>query len=325
VPGRLPALLLVFLLSSCTLVNLSFLPAPAPPQERTLEGKGAKKILLLDVSGFISTRSRGSFLGRTDPLTSRVRERLRLAGEDPDLAGLILRIDSPGGTVTASDIVYHEILRFREDRKVPVYAVIVGVGTSGAYYIASAAERILAHPTAVTGSIGVIAVQFNLAGLLEKVGVEGKVIKSVPLKDIYSPLRPDTEQERAILQEMIDALHARFVEVVSKGRSGSIGPEKLRSLADGRPYTARQALDAGLIDGIGYLDDAIEGMKKQLGLDEARVIVYEDPGSRHGSIYASAPGPSASTPGPITVNLLSLDLGALADPPAADFLYLWSP
>jgi len=311
------------LLSGCALVQVSLFPPEAPPVEKTIEGKGREKILLLDVTGFISSREKSAGFGQKTPaLTTQFRESLRKAADDPDVAGLILRLDSPGGTVTASDIVYHELKRFREKRNIPVYAVIVNVGTSGAYYIASAADRIVAHPTSVTGSIGVISVQLNLQGLMEKVGVEGKVVKSAPLKDIYSPFRPDTPEEQEILSGIIGELHDRFVDVVAKGRSGQLSKDQIATLADGRPYSAPQALEAGLIDATGYLDDVIEEMKQVLNLSEARIITYDVPSARPRSIYDST---GAVMPEGTRINLLNVDLGALADPPETTFLYLWSP
>lgn len=317
--GALPAFLFIVLLSGCTLVNVSLFPPKGPPREQVVEGEGKKKILLLEISGFISSgRKRGLMDAESEAMPSRIRENLQKAASDPDIAGIILKVNSPGGTVTASDIVYHEIVSFRKKRNIPVYAVILSVGTSGAYYIASATDRIYAHPSAATGSIGVIAVQLNFEGLMEKIGVEDKVVKSGKRKDIFSPFRPDTQDEREIMQTMIDELHSRFLDVVERGRGGKLTRSRIEELADGRPYTAGQALEAGLIDSVGYLDTAIDEMKETLGLSKAKIITYRRSGGHVGSIYSLGPDRPSSFLG-----LPGVDAGSIPGLSGVAFLYLW--
>ena len=166
----------LLVLSGCTGVNVSLLPATKPLEEQVLEGKGTPKILLVDLDGVIS------FKEETDKLQlsarpSKVaffREALRKAEADSDIAGVIVRINSSGGTVAASDTIYHEIMSFKQRRKIPVNAYIMELCASGGYYVASASDRIIASPTAVTGSIGVIVMKFNIEELLSKIGVSAE-------------------------------------------------------------------------------------------------------------------------------------------------------
>ena len=315
------ALLVVAGLNGCAFVSVPLLTPPQPLEEQVVEGEGRPKILLLDVSGVISERERGDgLLSRGTPsMVARMREALLKAEKDDDLAGVIVRINSPGGTVTASDTIHHDLRSFRQRKKVPVIACITGLGTSGGYYVASAADEIIAHPTAVTGSIGVMLMKFNVEGLLAKIGVSEQTIKSGDKKDILSPFRPATPDEQRLVQEIIDRLYGRFLDIVVARPKNALSREELRPLADGRIYTADQAVAARLIDGTGYLDEVISRMKTTLGLEEARVVMYYRPGGYKGSIYAEA---SAETPrfGSLLELLDGGDLVA-----GSRFMYLWSP
>ncbi len=312
------AILLVPLLHGCTFFNVNIIPPVKPLEEKVIEGEGRPKLLLLDITGFISEKEPdGVHLTREKPSTvSRVKEALRKAEKDEDIAGVILRINSPGGTVAASDIIYHEIKGFESRKRVPVYACITGMGTSGAYYIATASDLIVAHPTAVTGSIGVILLNFNLEGLLGKVGVTERSIKSGEKKDIMSPFRASTPEERRIMQDIIDSFASRFLDVIMARRNNQLERKELVKLADGRIYTAGQALAAKLIDRTEYLDDTISNMKKALGIKEARVVAYYRPGSYRGSIYSGADADAA-------VNLININADGLEMLTSPQFLYLW--
>ena len=189
-------------------------------------------------------------------IVSRVREELKKAVQDKRVKGLIMRVNSPGGTVTSSDIIYREINRFKAERKIPVIACVMELAASGGYYVSLAADTIVVHPTSVIGSIGVIALKFNAKGLMEKIGVEDETIKAGDKKDLWSPFRPNTKEEREILQNMLDNFHERFMKIVTEGRK-ELSLEQVRVLADGRVFTAEQAVREKLIDEIGYLDDAI--------------------------------------------------------------------
>ena len=312
------AVLLVAVLGGCAFVNVPLIPQPMPLQEQVLEGDGAGKILLVDISGTISEQEKsGGLLGRTEPsMISLVRESLQKAEKDSRIIGLILRINSPGGTVTASDIIHHDIVTFRKRKHVPVVACIMGVGASGGYYIAAAADEIVAHPTAITGSIGVIMMKFTVEGLMGKIGIEEQTVKSGEKKDIMSPFRKATPEEVRLGQEIIDQLYARFLDVIMARPGNRLSRDELRRLADGRIYTAGQALDGKLIDRIGYLDDVIATVRKMSGDDNARVVSYYRPGTYKGSIYADAGEKGGA---------LELFSGLDAFAATSSFMYLWRP
>ena len=321
ISGLVLLVVLSGLINGCAFVNVPLLSPAKPLEEQVLEGEGKKKILLLDVSGVISEREKsGSLLSKGTPsMVDRIREALKKAETDDDVAGVIVKINSPGGTVTASDIIRHDISVFRERRKLPVYACIMGVGASGGYYIATAADQIIAHPTAITGSIGVMLLKFNVEGLLEKVGVREQTIKSGDKKDILSPFRAATPEEQKLVQVIIDQLYVRFLDSVFSRPNNTLSRKELEILADGRIYTAEQALAARLIDKTGYLDDVITDMKKLLGVGQVKIITYYRPGSYKGSIYSETSPDTTSFPG-----ILSL-VGGADFIPESQFMYLWQP
>lgn len=314
--------LLLFLFPGCAFLNMSLVPQQTGLKEKVIEGKGRPKILLLDISGFITERERTGRLGLiTKPsLVEQVKEALRMAEGDDEISGVIVKINSPGGLVTATDIIYHELVTFKEKKKIPVHACIMSIGASGGYYIASATDEIIAHPTAITGSIGVISLKFNIEGLLDKIGVEEETYKSGDKKDIFSPFRGRTPEEKEIIQEIIDSLYGRFLDAVYARRKGILAMEELKVLADGRVYTAEQALETKLIDRIGYLDDAINIMKESLGIEEARIVTYYRAGEYKGTIY-SASADKNSPLGDI-IDGARDDFVPLA---GVEFMYLWMP
>lgn len=310
-------------LPSCILITGNFNPfeeVRQPLEEKTIEGKGPDKILILNISSVITGEEQEGSLGRVsrESTVARVKEMLRKAEDDDAIRALLLRINSPGGGVTASDVIYHELKRFKEKRGVPVVASFLDVAASGGYYVALSADEIIAHPTTVTGSIGVVMINLNIAGLFEKIGVEDTTITSGKHKDIGSPFRKPTASDRQILQSVVNDLYARFIERVREGRK-DIAKESLKKLTDGRILTAQQALDGGFIDGIGYLEDAITSTKKLAGLSEARVVVYHRPGEYAENIYSL----QARAAHPAGLDYQSLLRAFGGSGPR--FLYLWAP
>jgi protease-4 len=315
---RLLPVFSLLLLAGCSVISIDLAPRIQPLREQTVEGSGAAKILLMDISGVISEEPpvtlRGSDL-RVSVL-ARVREELKKAEEDERIRALVLRINSPGGTATASDILYHEIRAFKERRKIPVVATIMDVGASGGYYVALAADTIVAHPTTVTGSVGVMMLTVNAEGLLQKVGVAPLTIKSGEKKDMGAPFRGLTEEERAIFQSVIDDLHSRFVALISTERR--LPPERVRALADGRIYTARQAQELGLVDRVGYLEEGVELAKRAAATAEARIVMYHRPREYRSNLYSGT-----QTPERLEHSLAQLS--NLLVGPGPRFLYLWWP
>ncbi|WKZ31780.1 MAG: signal peptide peptidase SppA [Thermodesulfobacteriota bacterium] len=308
---------LLILVPGCVFITL---PGPGPLSEKVVGGKGDDKVLLLEISGMLTDDKPGGVLGLdTAPnLTARIREELELAAADPKVRAVVLRINTPGGSVTTSDIIAHEIKRFKEKKKVPVVAGLMDLATSGGYYIASSADRIIAQPTAVTGSIGVVALSVNASGLMEKLGITNQTVKSGDMKDLGSPIRPMTEEERRVLQAVIDGLFERFLDQVMEGRPGRFTRDELRAVSDGRILTAPQALDQKLVDSIGYLDDAIEAAKEAAGIKEARVVTYAAPRAYKHNIYSLAEPPKAG------ISIVNIDTG-LARRFGMEFMYVWMP
>jgi protease-4 len=314
-------ILSLLVLCGCAGINVSLLPETKPLEEQVLEGAGKPKILFIDIDGLISFKEETeSQLVKRPSKVAFFREALLKAEEDSDIVGVIVRINSPGGSVAASDTIYHEIMSFRQKRNIPVYAFITELGASGGYYIASAAERIIASPTAIIGSIGVIAIKINIEGLLSKIGVSDETYKSGPKKDFWLPFHPSTPEEKKMLQDIIDKLYARFVDVVYLSRQKLLTVQEVRALADGRILTAGDALKAKLIDQVAYLDETVDAMKQALNIEHARVITYIRPKTFKSNIYSET-----RLQGPSVINLISISAEEISFLSGVQFMYLWHP
>jgi protease-4 len=316
---RLLALGTALALAGCSLVTLDLQPRIRPLVEETVEGSGAEKILLMDLSGFLADDAPSLTIGAPPPrvpLLARVREELRKAEKDEHVRAVIVRINSPGGTITASDVLHREIQEFKARRKVPVLAALMDVAASGGYYVALAADTIAAHPTTVTGSIGVVMLTVNAQGLMEKIGVATLAIKSGDKKDAGSPFRALTAEERAMFQSVIDDMQNRFVRLVVESRK--LSEARVRHAADGRIYTAEQARALGLIDRVAYLDEVVAMARQAAGLREARVVMYHRPRDYRATYYASTPAAGGA-------EQTLAHLAALVAGSGPRFLYLWWP
>jgi protease-4 len=301
--------------AACVSINLPGARI-GPLEETVVEGEAGPKILMLDLVGALSTKPEESRFGlsRSESPTARLREEIDRALEDDEVAALLLRIDSPGGTVIASDILYREVRRFKQQTGRPVIAQLMGSGTSGAYYVAMAADEVRAYPTTVTGSIGVIIFGINVSGLMERFGVENQTLTTGPFKDAGSPLRPMRPEERAQLSSVGRDLFDSFLDAVEAGRP-KLTRARIEQLADGRIYSGPQALEAGLVDALGDLPEAVASARAAAGITgPARVVVYHREGEEPASLFWSASGAATAAP--------TLDPAELAGP---TFLYLWSP
>ncbi len=267
-------LLCAAMISGCISIDVSG-GGRGEMRETLVQGDKGPKVLLLDIDGEITDSDAAGVLGwvLSEGTVARVKDELDLAEENDDIEAILLRIDSPGGSPTASDAVFDQLTRFKTRHGVPIYAQLMSTAASGGYYIAMSADRIAAMPTTVTGSIGVIMLGINLAGLMDKVGVENQTITSGAFKDTGSFLRPMRPDERAQLQSVIDDLYDRFVAVVKIGRP-ALTAERVRELADGRIYSAPQALEAGLIDQVADLEQTIAAIGDKLGSKQVRVVSY---------------------------------------------------
>ena len=281
-------ILLTFLISGCAPhFHLDFMGKERLEEVVLIKSPAKEKVLILDVSGIISSTVNPGLFARESDILSKVYYRLEKAAEDKKVKAVILRLDTPGGEATASDILYNEILKFKQKNKTPVVGLMMGVAASGGYYIASACDYVVAHPSTVTGSIGVISIFPNLEELFLKIGIKMNIIKSGEMKDSGSAFRDMTEDEKKIFQAVIDEFYQRFLEVVHQRRKGSLSLEEIKKLADGRIYTAGQALELKLIDEVGYFDSALQKSLSLASLKEANVIAYTYYPARKTNIYAT--------------------------------------
>jgi len=280
--------------------------------EVALEGKGDDKIVIIPVKGFITFADSRSFWER-ESMGKKVEERLLAAQDDPAVKAVILDIDTPGGSITASDIIYHRVKEIQAAGKI-VVADFGDLAASGGYYLACSADYIVAHPTTITGSIGVIIQSLNLEGLLGKLGIKDVTVKRGEEKDFLSPFREMTPEEREMLQGVVDEMYERFLSVVAEGRD--LTREELDKVAGGRIFTGPQALANGLVDEIGYQDTAIEMARELADLEAAAVIEYKKQSpfldlfrGRVSRIFAPSPG---------------FAIQQLFKPQPPEILYLWA-
>ncbi len=305
-------------LGGCVTVNLF------PPDQGLVEkllrpaGGATEKVLFLPVRGFIGDEEKKGgtpFLsGKTDQVRLLDRE-LEKARRDPHVRAIVLDIDSPGGSVTASDRLYHRILLFRQRTKIPVYAFFGDLGASGAYYTAMGANEVWARPTSVVGSIGVMIANVGVEGLMKKVGVTDRTVASGAEKEMGSPFRAMTPEDRKIFEGLVNDFYGTFLEVVEKGRK--LDRATLLPLSDGRVFTARQALAHGLVDRVGYRSDLLSHMKKSLGLKSLELVTYRE--SEGGA--PSLLGMEAGGFGSVSAEALAGLISSLGPAP----LYFWSP
>ncbi len=286
-----------------------------------LEDPGAEssdKIALIQITGMIADADRPGLLRKGENPVSRLVESLHKAAKDSKIKAIVLRINSPGGTVTASDVVYREIQHFKRTTKKPVVVLMSDLATSGGYYIACAGDEIIAHPTTITGSIGVIIQTFNFSEGMRRIGIKADAITSGPNKAAGSPFEPMPAEHRALLQGLVDEFYANFVAIVTESRP-NLSPADLEWITDGRVVTGRRAAEVGLIDSTGDLRDAFEAAKRRAGLTAAKLVKYHRPLEYVGSAYARSP---AANP---QINLLQLNLNAGPLLEQSGFYYLWDP
>lgn len=278
-----------------------------------------EKIAIVDVSGMITGAEDMSLFSSVPNSVSELKARLNLAASDREVRAVVLRISSPGGEVTACDIVHQEVKRLKEKARVPVVACIMDQGTSGGYYVACAADTIIAHPTSIVGSIGVIVPSFDLGPLLAKIGVNVQPIKSAEKKDINSIFRAGTEEERAILQKLVDDMYRRFLTVVDEGRP-ELDEAEVKALADGRVVSGVEAAEQKLVDRTGYLEDAVEEARERAGIESPTIVRYTRRAQGGSNVY-TAQGVDAPIPSALELRL-SVSPSAILAP---GLYYLWLP
>jgi protease-4 len=310
---------LLVLMSGCMSVGIESL-FTSELEEVVVENAGMltrDKVAVLDLSGIISSEMAGAF-SRYKCTPEAIRSMLDLMREDTHIRAVLLKIDSPGGEVTATDMIFREIRSYQEETSVPVYASMMGLSCSGGYYLSCVADRIYAHPTTITGSIGVIARFPNFRGLADKVGYDEEIVKSGSMKAMGHPLLTMGAEERAVFQGTIDDMYRRFITIVRDARPRLETLDAVRPIADGRIYTADQAVANGLVDEIGYLADALDGLKKAAGVSKAHVVTYSYGGHDSANLYTRA----MRTPVELNLGVLQLKGLEMARP---GFQYLWMP
>ncbi len=301
----------------------SFLITPVSNTQKLREtqvqgGRGSDKVAVIEIEGLLSNARTGGFLQPTENKLSLFKEQLDQAARDQNVKAVVLRVNSPGGTVTASDTMYELLSRFKQRTRKPVVASLQEVAASGGYFVACASDTIVANPTSVVGSIGVIFNTFEASRGLDKLGIRAETIKSGPFKDMGSPFKTLGADERAVMQGMVDEYYARFVSVVKAHRTLP-DAEKARMATDGRVFSGQQAMAIGLVDRLGLLEDAIKLARQAGNAPGARAVMYKRPYGYSGSIYASGTVPPPQT------NVTHLHLPGADTILPSGFYYLWQP
>ena len=283
---------------------------------------GNDRILVVPLDGPILDEGAGVGIGRGEEgPVARVTRDLRRAAQDPRVKAVVLSVDTPGGGVTPSDRLRREVEAFRRTGR-PVVVYAEDLNASGGYYVSTGADWIVSNPTTVTGSIGVIAMYFNVEGLLQKVGVEETTIKSGPHKDMAGLFRKMSPEELAVFQGIVDELYGRFLDVVVRGRP-KMTRDQVKALADGRVYTASQALANGLVDQVGYLEDAAAAAAQKAGLPgPVRLVSYE---RVHQGLVVEILNVRDGSPKPQAGIGMNVEVGGLLGTRTPHFYYLWSP
>lgn len=290
--------------------------------------RSTPKVALIHVSGFILDANEPQLLGNGPNPVDELVFRLTRAEKDKSVKAVVLRINSPGGTVTGSGIMAREVRRFAEKTGKPVVASMGEVAASGGYYLAVSADHIFAEPTTVTASIGVLMQTMNFTGTLKMIGASARAITSGPNKDMGNPFGPEREEQFRLMQGMIDEYYARFRGWVIERRPRFDAAASAWAL-DGRVITGADAQKIGLVDEVGGVREAFEEAKKLAKLPSARLVTYHAETQAAHTPYASAvvPPASSATAGPGQINLLQINApGMMAGLGASGgFYYLWVP
>ena len=314
-------LVLMLVITGCAAPRISIFGKNGEPlKEYTLQGSTKGKVLILSIKGKITDDVESGLIRKKPSMVQEIVAQLKKAEKDKDIGAVLLVIDSPGGSVTASDVLYHEIVRFKEKTGAKVVAAMMDVAASGGYYIALTADVIVAHPTTITGSVGVLFLQPKVVGLMDKIGVDVQVSKSGANKDIGSPFRTATAQEKQIIQEMTDKLARRFLDLVAQHRR--IDTTGMTEIASAKVYLADEAQRLGLVDRVGYLNDAVDEARRLAGLGkDAKVVVYRREKYENDTIYNMQ---STWTGGDERLTLIDLGLPASeTSEVTTGFYYIW--
>jgi protease-4 len=293
-------------------------PIVPVPLQPGAAGPDGPSVALIDVDGLILDQApTGPYSAGENPV-SAFREKLGVAAGDPRIRAVVVRINSPGGGVTACDIMAEELRRFREVTGKPVVCCLMDLGTAGAYYLAVGGDRVVAHPTTITGGIGALLNHANLQDAMAQLNIRAEPIKSAPLVDMGSVTAPLPEEVETLLREMAESFGNRFRDRVRAQRPAMTEPDRA-AVADGRIVTGSQALALHMVDRVGYLPDAIAEADRLGGGSRSQVVALQRRGYPARSIYASTPNV------PIHPELIPLSYPGLDRVKVPTFLYLWEP
>lgn len=283
-------------------------------------GKGSArcgKLAIVDIDGLLLNRNMGGFGSMGENPVALFREKLDALESDPEIAAVVLRINSPGGGVTASDIMARDVREFRSRRNIPVVACLMDIGAGGAYLLASTADVIVAHPTTIVGGLGVILNSYNLRETMGQFNVVARPVKSGSRIDAASPVRPLEPEELEMLQSLATGFHARLKQQVHAARP-RVAPNA--EIFDGRVIAGDQAATAGLVDRLGYLDDAIAEARALARLGpEASVVMLRRDNDRAYTQFDVTPN-VAQQAAVVPLNVPGLERSQLPT-----FLYIWQP
>jgi protease-4 len=281
-------------------------------------GACAARVALVDVDGLILNQNLTGLYSVGENPVAAFREKLEAAAADPRVRALVLRINSPGGGVAASDLLAEELRRFRKATGKPVVACLMDVATGGAYYLAVGCNRVIALPTSITGGVGAIVNHANLQDAMAQVNVRFETIKAGPLVDMGTVTEPLGDDVRKLFQDMADGFRDRFSARVAAARPAMTEADR-RTIGDGRVVAARQALALHMIDGLGYLDDALCDAERLASIAGAEVVLFQRSGYPTRSIYSIVPNV------PLQGDVIPLSYPGLDRSKLPTFLYLWQP
>ena len=285
--------------------------APAP-------GASHSRVAIVDVDGLILNQNLTGIYSVGENPVSTFREKLEMAAGDPLVRAVVLRIHSPGGGVTASDLLAEELRRFRQTTGKPVVACLMDVATGGAYYLAVGCDRVISLPTSVLGAVGALFNHTNLEDAMAQLNLRVEPIKAGELVDMGSVSSPMSDEARALFQEMADGFRDRFMARVAQYRPSMSNSDR-EAISDGRVVSANRALQLHMIDQLGYVDDAIAEAERLGGASGAEVVFFERAGHPTRSIYAIVPNV------PLQSELIPFSYPGLERSKLPTFLYLWQP
>lgn len=320
------ALFLLVLAGGCSAPSILVTPVSNPTglvEEEVQPGKGLGpgKIVIIPVEGMLINSRKPGLLEPGENAVSLITQQLQKAEKDNDVKAIVLRLNSGGGTVTSSDTIYRLIQDFRKKTHKPVIASVQEVAASGAYYVACGTDQIVAQPTSIVGSIGVIFTTFDVVGTMDKIGVQTYTVKSGQLKDMGSPFKPLTPAEREVIQSMINEDFARFRNIVQTNRK--LTDEQTTAVSDGRVFSGEQAKVLNLVDRLGSLEDALDLAREKANARGASAVLYMRPYGYGGSIYASNELPTPEARGSATLSIAGIR--EMLPTLSPGFYYYWQP